>query len=70
MWVEESRLECLEMLAEASIAASRHREVVSLLYGLIAEHPLREAYYQRLMVARPGPAGGPTPCMSISVPAT
>jgi SARP family transcriptional regulator, regulator of embCAB operon len=50
-WVEESRLECLEMLAEASIAASRHREVVSLLYGLIAEHPLREAYYQLLMVA-------------------
>jgi DNA-binding SARP family transcriptional activator len=50
-WIEESRLECLEMLIEANLALNRHREVVSTLYSLIAEHPLREAFYQLLMLA-------------------
>jgi SARP family transcriptional regulator, regulator of embCAB operon len=50
-WIEESRLECLEMLAEADLALSRHREVVSMLISLVTEHPLREAFYQLLMLA-------------------
>jgi len=51
VWAEESRLECHEMLIEAKLALGQHREVVGLLYRLIAEHPLREAFYQNLMVA-------------------
>ncbi|WP_324607853.1 AfsR/SARP family transcriptional regulator [Streptomyces sp. NRRL F-5123] len=50
-WFEEARLECLEMQMEAHLALDRHREVVSPLYSLIAEHPLREAFYQFLMIA-------------------
>ncbi|MGF1428108.1 AfsR/SARP family transcriptional regulator [Kitasatospora sp. LaBMicrA B282] len=48
---EESRLECLELMIEAKLRQNRHREVVGLLYSLITEHPLREAFYQFLMVA-------------------
>jgi DNA-binding SARP family transcriptional activator len=50
-WVEESRLECLEWLIEASLALNRHREVVSMLYPLIAEYPLRETFHHFLMLA-------------------
>lgn len=51
VWVEESRLECLEMLVEAYLLLDRPREVVGMLYSLIAEHPLREAFYRLLMIA-------------------
>lgn len=50
-WVEESRLECLEMLFEAYILQRRDRESIGLLYSLIAENPLREAFYRLLMLA-------------------
>lgn len=50
-WVEESRLECLEMLFEAYIMLRRDRESIGMLYSLIAEHPLREAFYRLLMLA-------------------
>jgi DNA-binding SARP family transcriptional activator len=49
--VEESRLECLEILIEANFALGRHREMIGLLYSLTAENPLREVFYQLLMIA-------------------
>ena len=49
--VEESRLECLELWIKASLALGRHREVVGQLYSLTAAHPLREQFYQLLMIA-------------------
>ncbi|MFF8914666.1 AfsR/SARP family transcriptional regulator [Streptomyces sp. NPDC015032] len=50
-WLGESRLECMELLSECSLHLGRHREVVGSLFSLIAEHPLREAFYRLLMIA-------------------
>jgi SARP family transcriptional regulator, regulator of embCAB operon len=50
-WLEELRLECVEMLVEADFMLGRHRELVGLLYTLVAEHPLHEAFYRQLMLA-------------------
>jgi SARP family transcriptional regulator, regulator of embCAB operon len=50
-WLEESRLECLEALAEANLRLGRHRELVSRLYSLTTEYPLRESFYRQLMLA-------------------
>ncbi|MFC9243884.1 BTAD domain-containing putative transcriptional regulator [Streptomyces sp. NPDC057136] len=49
-WAEEERLECLELSVEARTALGRHREVISLLNTLIAQHPLRETFYRQLML--------------------
>lgn len=49
-WVEEERLDCLELSVEARTALGRHREVISLLTGLIAQYPLRESFYRQLML--------------------
>ncbi|MFE9427581.1 BTAD domain-containing putative transcriptional regulator [Kitasatospora sp. NPDC006697] len=49
-WAEEERLTCLELVIEARTQLGQHREVVSLLHGLIAEHPLRESFYRQLML--------------------
>ncbi|TCO62332.1 DNA-binding SARP family transcriptional activator [Actinocrispum wychmicini] len=50
-WLEELRLECVEMLVEADFMLGRHRELVSFLYTLVSEHPLHEAFYRQLMLA-------------------
>jgi SARP family transcriptional regulator, regulator of embCAB operon len=50
-WLEECRMECLELLVGSRLAAGQHRETVSTLYSLIAEHPLREEFYRLLMLA-------------------
>lgn len=50
-WLEETRLECAELLIESYLMLGRHREVVSRLYVLTAEQPLREAFYRQLMLA-------------------
>lgn len=50
-WLAESRLECLEMLADTRLQLGRHRELVGRLYSLIAEYPFREAFYRQLMLA-------------------
>jgi DNA-binding SARP family transcriptional activator len=50
-WVEEIRLECLEIYFESNLACGRHRESVGLLYQRIAEHPLHEVFYGQLMRA-------------------
>jgi DNA-binding SARP family transcriptional activator len=50
-WLQETRLECAELLNESYLMLGRHREVVSRLYVLTAEQPLREAFYRQLMLA-------------------
>jgi DNA-binding SARP family transcriptional activator len=47
----EARLDCLQMLGEARLAAGRHSEAVGQLRWLVLEHPLREPFYYQLMVA-------------------
>jgi DNA-binding SARP family transcriptional activator len=49
--IEEIRLECIEMHIEASFKLGRHRQLVSNLYGLIADYPLNEVFYSQLMRA-------------------
>ncbi len=49
--LEESRLECLEMMMESGLSAGRHRELVGQLFELTLEHPMREAFYRQLMIA-------------------
>lgn len=49
--IEEIHLECIEMHLEANLRLGRHRELVSSLYGLIADYPLHEVFYSQLMRA-------------------
>lgn len=50
-WLKEARLECIEMLTDSRLMLGRHRELVSDLYQLTTEHPLREALHRQLMLA-------------------
>lgn len=50
-WLEEVKLECTERLVESNLALGRHREMVGMLYSLVAEHPLHEPFYRQLMQA-------------------
>jgi DNA-binding SARP family transcriptional activator len=50
-WLDEFRLECSELLVEASLALGKHRDMVKLLQALVAEYPLREAFHRQLMLA-------------------
>lgn len=50
-WVDEVRLETIEMLNETDLALGRHRELVSRLYALAREHPFHETFYRQLMLA-------------------
>lgn len=50
-WLNEAQLECMESLIEARMALGYHRELVSDLYLLSTEHPLREAFHRQLMMA-------------------
>ncbi len=47
----ELRLVAYELLGDAELACGRAAEVVSELEGLAAEHPLREAFQAKLMLA-------------------
>ncbi|MEW2418648.1 AfsR/SARP family transcriptional regulator [Streptomyces sp. NPDC046866] len=49
--LEELRLTTLETLYEADLAGGRHGEAVRELERLTAEHPLRERFYDLLMLA-------------------
>ena len=49
--LEESRLECLELLVQAYLASERPEEAVDVLYRLIRDHPRREHFYELLMQA-------------------
>ncbi|MEV6800336.1 AfsR/SARP family transcriptional regulator [Micromonospora rifamycinica] len=50
-WLTEERLECIEMSMETGLRLGRHRELVSRLYSLTAEWPLREVFHRQLMLA-------------------
>lgn len=50
-WLTEMRIECVEMLVDSQLEMGWHREIVGRLYSLIAEYPLREAFYRQLMLA-------------------
>jgi DNA-binding SARP family transcriptional activator len=58
-WLSEAQLECVESLMDARMALGRHRELVSDLYLLSTEHPMREAFHRQLMLAlhRSGASG-------------
>jgi DNA-binding SARP family transcriptional activator len=49
--LDERRLAALELLYDASLRAGRHREVVGELARSTAAHPLRERFYEQLIVA-------------------
>lgn len=49
--LDETRLECMELLVDVQLQRGRHREVVGLLYTLTTENPLREAFHRQLMLA-------------------
>jgi SARP family transcriptional regulator, regulator of embCAB operon len=50
-WVNEVRLQCVEMLIECELALGRARDLVPQLYDLIFQHPLRESLYYQLMLS-------------------
>jgi DNA-binding SARP family transcriptional activator len=47
----ETRLEVTEMLVDAKLELGYARELVGRLQSLVAENPLREAFYRQLMLA-------------------
>ncbi|MFD7921425.1 BTAD domain-containing putative transcriptional regulator [Streptomyces sp. NPDC059740] len=49
-WLDEARLECLELSMETALALGRHRQVVGQLRSLVAEYPLRESFDRLLMI--------------------
>ncbi|MFE7778558.1 BTAD domain-containing putative transcriptional regulator [Streptomyces sp. NPDC057445] len=49
--LEEKRLTTLETLYEASLSCAQHGEITGDLERLTADHPLRERFYDLLMVA-------------------
>jgi DNA-binding SARP family transcriptional activator len=50
-WVEELRVECVELLAHSLLASDQASEAVRILYSLTSEYPLRENPYAFLMEA-------------------
>ncbi len=49
--LEQSRLTTLEECLAGELACGRHREVMGELEGLVHEHPLRERFWELLMLA-------------------
>src|SRR5438132_11025581 len=49
--LEELRLRALELRVDADLAVGRAGDVVAELEALVAEHPLREAFWGQLMLA-------------------
>jgi SARP family transcriptional regulator, regulator of embCAB operon len=50
-WLDEARLECVELLMESNLALGHHREIVGELYSLAAMYPFRETFHRQLMLA-------------------
>nr|WSZ99698.1 AfsR/SARP family transcriptional regulator [Streptomyces sp. NBC_00857] len=48
-WLEELRLECVEVMVASCLALGRDHELIGFLYSLVSEHPLHEAFYESLM---------------------
>lgn len=51
VWLTQEKLDWVELLIDVRLGLGAHRAVVSKLYGLIAEYPLRESFYRQLMLA-------------------
>ncbi|MGA5417929.1 AfsR/SARP family transcriptional regulator [Streptomyces pseudogriseolus] len=49
--LEEDRLTALEVMYDAYLRTGRHREIVGKLVELTTDHPMRERFYDLLMVA-------------------
>ncbi|MGW2649916.1 AfsR/SARP family transcriptional regulator [Streptomyces sp. NPDC001393] len=49
--LEEQRLTALEMMYDAYLRTGRHREITAELMELTTDHPMRERFYDLLMVA-------------------
>ncbi|MGZ6589439.1 MAG: BTAD domain-containing putative transcriptional regulator, partial [Solirubrobacteraceae bacterium] len=49
--LEEKRISAVEQLVEADLALGRHRQLISELEPLVAEHPYRERLRAQLMLA-------------------
>ncbi|GGV40028.1 SARP family transcriptional regulator [Actinomadura cremea] len=49
--LQESRIRTLEMRIEADLRCGRHRELISELKALAAEHPYHEGFHRPLMLA-------------------
>jgi DNA-binding SARP family transcriptional activator len=49
--LEEERLECIEMFIESALCLGQERDLISSLYALTNEYPLREAFHRQLMLA-------------------
>jgi DNA-binding SARP family transcriptional activator len=50
-WLDEVRMECVELLVDVQLRLGLHRQLVGRLFLLTAEHPLRETLYRQLMLA-------------------
>lgn len=50
-WLEEVRLECVELLVDAELSLGQHQQAIGQLYSLTAQYPLRERLRQQLMLA-------------------
>ncbi|MBP2473829.1 DNA-binding SARP family transcriptional activator/tetratricopeptide (TPR) repeat protein [Crossiella equi] len=50
-WLEELRLTATADRVTARLALGQHQDVVGELYGLTAQHPLREQFWAQLMLA-------------------
>jgi DNA-binding SARP family transcriptional activator len=50
-WLDELRMECIEMSVDSQLEIGHHRELIGRLYSLTAEYPLRESFYRQLMLA-------------------
>ncbi|WP_433550582.1 AfsR/SARP family transcriptional regulator [Micromonospora zamorensis] len=51
VWLEELRVELIEMVVDAHLALGRHRESVSYIYSLLQDYPLHETFHRQLMLA-------------------
>ncbi len=49
--LDEERLRVIERCVDAELATGRHADLIPELRGLTGEHPLRERYWQQLMLA-------------------
>lgn len=50
-WLDETRLECVETLMRTRLTMGQHHELVSDLYQLVKDYPLREGIHCQLMLA-------------------
>jgi DNA-binding SARP family transcriptional activator len=51
VWLTQERLDWVELLIDVRLALGAHRAVISELYALVEEYPMRESFYRQLMLA-------------------